>query len=106
MDITTYKEQEEYINSIPKFTKKNTLQNTIKMLEFLGICNMEDKIIHIAGTNGKGSVSNYMRELLLADGYSVGMFISPHLITTRERIVLNDEIISEEEIELSDIKEE
>lgn len=99
----TYTQQEEYINSITKFAKKNTLDNTRRFLALMeqegasGLKDIEKKVIHVAGTNGKGSVCNYLRELLLADAYSVGMFISPHLITTRERIVIGDEMVSEEE---------
>lgn len=99
----TYEEQENYINSIPKFTKKNTLQNTKDFLNLLiqngnkELSTIQNKIIHVAGTNGKGSTCNYLRELLLADAYSVGMFISPHLVTTRERIVIGGEMVSEEE---------
>lgn len=93
---------EERINQIPKFAKKNTLDNTRLFLKLLqkegvdGLREIEKKIVHVAGTNGKGSVCNYTRELLLEDGFAVGMFISPHLVTTRERIVVNDSMISEE----------
>ncbi|MCH3960691.1 MAG: bifunctional folylpolyglutamate synthase/dihydrofolate synthase [Solobacterium sp.] len=52
--------------------------------------------IHIAGTNGKGSVTNDLKEILKAHGYKVGMFTSPHLVSHRDRIRINDDWISEE----------
>ena len=48
------------------------------------------RIIHVAGTNGKGSVCNYLTNLLLAEGFHVGTFISPHLVHMRERIRLDN----------------
>jgi dihydrofolate synthase/folylpolyglutamate synthase len=55
--------------------------------------------IHIAGTNGKGSVTNDLKEILKAHGYKVGMFTSPHLVSHRDRIRINDNWISEEEFQ-------
>lgn len=52
--------------------------------------------VHIAGTNGKGSVTNDLKEILMAHGYKVGMFTSPHLVSHRDRIRINDTWISEE----------
>ena len=54
------------------------------------------KIIHVAGTNGKGSVCNYLESICLAAGYSTGLFISPHLSDIRERLRLNGQMIPEE----------
>lgn len=60
--------------------------------------NPQDQIhtIHIAGTNGKGSVTNDLKEILMSQGYRVGMFTSPHLVEHRDRIRINDEWIGEE----------
>lgn len=93
--MITYKEAEEYIAEIPKFAGKNTLQDTEKMLKLL-TGDLKSKIVHVAGTNGKGSVCAYLRSILLEGGCSVGMFISPHLETIRERICFGTELISEE----------
>ena len=93
----TYKQAEEYILSIPKFTKKNIWEKTRDFYEFLGKPGKGSKIIHVAGTNGKGSVCAYMASCLKEGGYSVGMFTSPHLVSMRERIRLNGEMISEKE---------
>lgn len=52
--------------------------------------------IHVAGTNGKGSTCNYLKDILISQGYKVGMFTSPHLITHRDRIRINQDYISHE----------
>jgi dihydrofolate synthase / folylpolyglutamate synthase len=56
------------------------------------------KVIHVAGTNGKGSVCAMMDSICRAQGYRTGLFISPHLVTFRERIRVNGEMISEEAV--------
>jgi dihydrofolate synthase/folylpolyglutamate synthase len=56
------------------------------------------KVIHVAGTNGKGSVCAMIDSICRAQGYRTGLFISPHLITFRERIRVNGEIISEDAV--------
>nr|MBQ8253370.1 bifunctional folylpolyglutamate synthase/dihydrofolate synthase [Lachnospiraceae bacterium] len=94
MNIT---QAQEYICDIQKFAKKNTLEHTQKYLELLGSPCAGANIIHVAGTNGKGSVCNYLRALLEEHGYSTGMFVSPHLVDMRERIQRDGEPVSEEE---------
>lgn len=69
------------------------------------------RCIHVAGTNGKGSTCNYLKDILVSQGYKVGMFTSPHLITHRDRIRINDDYISHEAfmnylLEMKDIIEE
>lgn len=93
----TYQKAEEYILDIPKFAGKHTLEDTGKLLWQLTGGTSKSKVIHIAGTNGKGSVCAYLRSVLMASGCSVGMFTSPHLEVMRERICLGKEMISEEE---------
>ena len=88
---------QNYICDIQKFAKKNTLAHTKKYLELLGNPCKNAKIIHVAGTNGKGSVCNYLRALLQAHGYRTGMFVSPHLVDMRERILLDGVMVSEEQ---------
>lgn len=58
----------------------------------------EVKCIHIAGTNGKGSTTNYLRSILQEAGYKVGSFTSPHLIVHNDRIRINDVYISDEQL--------
>lgn len=84
--IATYEEAVEYILNIPKFASKNTLEKTQEFYRFMGRPGGGAKIIHVAGTNGKGSVCAYMNQILLHGGYRVGLFTSPHLTDIRERI--------------------
>ena len=90
-------EAQNYICDIQKFAKKNTIEHTKKYMELLGNPCEDAKIIHVAGTNGKGSVCNYLRVLLQEHGYSTAMFVSPHLVDMRERMLLNGEMVSEEQ---------
>ena len=87
---------EAYIADLPKFTTKNSLEHTREFLVRLGNPEKNKKIIHVAGTNGKGSVCAYLQAMLLADGKKTGMFISPHLEKINERIVIQGEEISDE----------
>jgi len=96
-NASTYKEVEAYIYDIPKFTKKNGLDNTRLLLEALGNPGMEKEIIHVAGTNGKGSVCNFLNNLLMETGKKTGLFISPHLETMCERMQIDGEMITDEE---------
>ena len=95
--LMTYHKVEEYILSIPKFTKKNTFETTKHFYQFLGCPGSQSKILHVAGTNGKGSVCAYMNSVLMKEGIRTGMFTSPHLVTMRERMRLQSEWIEEEE---------
>ncbi len=90
---------EEYINSIPKFAGKTELKNTEVLLEELGIDTSNMNIIHVAGTNGKGSVCSYISNTLVRAGYRTGLFISPHLVKINERIQIDDIPVSEEVFE-------
>lgn len=92
----TYGAAEDYINATPKFTKKNSREDTAQFWKYLGYPARECKILHIAGTNGKGSVCAYLCSVLQKAGISCGMFTSPHLVTMRERFVVDGEMISEE----------
>lgn len=95
--MTAYAEAAQYIDEIPRFAGKNTVEDTGRLLSLLVGDAVQSRIIHVAGTNGKGSVCAYLRAILMESGRSVGMFISPHLETMRERISINGEWISEEE---------
>ena len=95
--IDTYGKAEKYIKDIPKFTDKNSLENTRKFLEHLGNPTKNCRIIHIAGTNGKGSVCAYLCSVFRKARISAGMFTSPHLVTMRERMAVNGCMASEEE---------
>ena len=92
----TYEEAESYINDTPKFTKKNTLENTRMVLEAMGHPERKMKLIHVAGSNGKGSVCAYLSSILKAAGKEVGLFTSPHLVKINERFKINEEDVSDE----------
>ena len=74
------------------------LDNIISMCNIVGNPHKNLKTIHIAGTNGKGTVSNYLTNIYQKNGYKVGTFTSPHLIDFRERITINGKWIAEESI--------
>lgn len=96
----TYEEVIDYIENIPKFTEKNDHIHTAYFLEQLGIKNTfldKFKIIHVAGTNGKGTVCAYLSNVLVKCEKKTGMFISPHLVKVNERIRINNESISDKE---------
>ncbi len=80
------------------------LERIEQLLVDLGNPQQQVPIVHVAGTNGKGSVCAYLSAVLKAAGYRVGRFISPHLITWNERICLNDQPISDADLERSLLK--
>ena len=99
----TYKETIEYLfNSTPVFEHvgasayKPGLQTTEILDAHYGHPHKNFKTIHIAGTNGKGSVSHSLASILQEAGYKVGLYTSPHLIDFRERIRVNGIPVSEE----------
>ena len=94
--ITTYEQAVEYIMNIPRFTTKNTPEDTRKFLSRLGEPDAGLRILHVAGTNGKGSVCAYLRSVLEAAGKKVAVFTSPHLVDVRERFLIGGEMISRE----------
>ena len=95
--IDTYREAENYINGIPRFSGKNNIEDTRIFLEHLGNPTKNCKVIHIAGTNGKGSVCAYLCSVFREAKVSAGMFTSPHLVSMRERMAVDGRIATEEE---------
>lgn len=93
----TYEQAVEYISNIPRFTSKNKPEHTRAFLKYLGQPQKDLKVVHVAGTNGKGSVCAYLEACLRAQGKSVGLFTSPHLVKMNERIVVNGREVSDEE---------
>ncbi len=99
----TYQETIEYLyNATPVFEKigagayKEGLENTLTLDEHFGHPHRKFKTIHVAGTNGKGSVSHSLAATLQKAGYKVGLYTSPHLIDFSERIRINGLNINEE----------
>ena len=98
-----YQQTIEYLFSrLPMFSRigaaafKKDLTNTITLCKHLGDPHEKFKSIHVAGTNGKGSVSHMLAAILQTAGYKVGLYTSPHLKDFRERIKLNGEEVTEE----------
>ncbi|HIX28486.1 MAG TPA: bifunctional folylpolyglutamate synthase/dihydrofolate synthase [Candidatus Blautia stercoravium] len=92
----TYEEAVDYIENIPKFTTKNKLEHTRKCLDLLGSPDKDRKIIHVAGTNGKGSVCAFLSSMLEQGGFRCGLFTSPHLVKINERFQINEVMISDQ----------
>jgi len=101
----TYSETLEFLfNQLPAYHRigkaayKNDLDNTIALDNYLGNPHKKFKTIHVAGTNGKGSVSHMIASVLQEAGYKTGLYTSPHLKDFRERIKVNGVMIPEDEI--------
>jgi dihydrofolate synthase / folylpolyglutamate synthase len=105
-----YREVLTWLYSLQRFGIKLGLENTRRLLDECcsGVCVKRPapaaasastpKIIHVAGTNGKGSVCAMIDSICRAQGYRTGLFTSPHLITFRERIRVNGEMVSEDAV--------
>src|SRR5205807_450055 len=92
---------------LQRFGIKLGLENIRRLLEELGLENLRSarrhqnicsKVIHVAGTNGKGSVCAMIDSICRVQGYRTGLFTSPHLVTFRERIRVNGKMISEDAV--------
>jgi len=90
---------EEYLNKFDKFTKEPTLKAMEYIMEKFGSPHKKIKMLHAAGTNGKGSVCEMLNNVLIHAGYKVGKFVSPHLIRFNDGICINNVEISNEDIE-------
>ncbi len=100
-----YQETLEYLyTQLPMFSRigppafKHDLVNTIALCDALGNPQTKFKSVHIAGTNGKGSVSHMLAAILQTAGYKTGLYTSPHLKDFRERIKINGNMIPEEAV--------
>lgn len=88
-----YKEAMDYISSVGRFGSNYGLERTFRLLEILGSPQDKIKLIHVAGTNGKGSTTSMITKILRGFGYRVGMYTSPYLEEFEERIQINGENI-------------
>jgi dihydrofolate synthase / folylpolyglutamate synthase len=105
----TYKEALAWLYSLQRFGIKLGLENIERLLNeccsgvcvkrpALGTSASSAKVIHVAGTNGKGSVCAMIDSICRVQGYRTGLFTSPHLVTFRERIRVNGEMISKDAV--------
>ncbi len=92
----TYKEAVNYLYSLQKFGIKFGLSKTSNILEALGNPHRDRKYVHIAGTNGKGSVAAFLASMLGEAGYKIGVYTSPHLLRFTERFRINGTEMSRE----------
>lgn len=89
---------ENYLNNFFKGTRKHSLNSITYFMNEYNNFYKKMKFIHVAGTNGKGSCVEIISNILIKNGYSVGKFISPHLIRYNERISINNSEISDKEM--------
>jgi len=95
---SAYREVLAWLYRTQRFGIKLGLENIQRLLRELDVPAPKQRILHVAGTNGKGSVCAMIDAICRAQGYRTGLFISPHLVTYRERIRVNGEMITEEEV--------
>ena len=89
--FTDYNKTIDYLFKLERRGIKYNLNNIKKLLIFLGNPEKNFKSIHIAGTNGKGSVSSIINSILIEKGFRCGLYTSPHITDFRERILVNGE---------------
>lgn len=94
----TYAEAIQFLYDLRLFGAKFGLENTFKLAALAGNPQEELRFIHVAGTNGKGSTCAMLESIYRAAGLRVGLFTSPHLVSFRERIQVNRQMISENEL--------
>ena len=93
--MITFDEAMTFINSFDRLGKPITdLNRMFSLLSLLGDPQNDLKCIHIAGTNGKGSVAQMCSEILVKAGYQVGLFTSPYIVEYADRIKYNNQNIS------------
>ena len=100
-----YKETLEWLFAqLPMFSRigaaayKPGLEHSIALDDYFGNPHRRFRSVHVAGTNGKGSVSHLMASVLQEQGYRTGLYTSPHLVDFRERMRINGDMIPEERV--------
>lgn len=94
----TYAEAIQFLYGLRWFGAKFGLENTRKLAELAGNPQNQLRFIHVAGTNGKGSTCAMLESIYRAAGLRVGLFTSPHLVSFRERIQVNRQLIAESDV--------
>jgi len=100
----TYAEAIQFIEGTEKFGIKPGLDAIKRLLNELGNPHERLKVIHLAGTNGKGSTASYIKNILMQEGYRVGFYTSPSLYSLEERIQIDDGLI--DQVDFADIVEQ
>ena len=96
---------QQFIEDLPLWAaKKNSIADIQTFLSAMGSLEKKMKIIHVAGTNGKGSVCANLTQMLVDAGYRVGTFISPHLVRINERILINQVPVDDVKFSLAALK--
>src|SRR5438034_7428588 len=94
----TYPEAIQFLYGLRWFGLKLGLENTFRLAARAGNPHQKLRFIHVAGTNGKGSTCAMLESIYRAAGLRVGLFTSPHLVSFRERIQVNRQLISETQV--------
>ncbi|HOV77046.1 MAG TPA: hypothetical protein PLS24_03400, partial [Sedimentisphaerales bacterium] len=94
LDRTDYEKEERVRYNVTTFS----LERMERLLAMLGDPHTKINTVHIAGTKGKGSTATMLARMLEANGYTVGLYTSPHLVHLHERITINSEMITESEM--------
>ena len=98
MPRPSYQEALTWLFGTQRFGIKLGLENSFRLFDALDLPGPNERIIHVAGTNGKGSVCALLDSVCRAAGYRTALFTSPHLVSFRERIQVNGEMISEDQV--------
>jgi len=93
----TYQECVDYVLSVPLFATKLGTDNLNRILDIMEHPEREYPVVHVAGTNGKGSTCSFLASILKKAGKKVGVFTSPHLVKVNERFRIGNQIINDEE---------
>ena len=88
-DDLPLREATEFLYSLEKFGVKMDLDNIVALMRYAGDVHRDLKVVHVAGTNGKGSTCAMITSVLTAQGYKVGLYTSPHIVSFTERIKIN-----------------
>src|SRR5215213_5629936 len=93
-----YSEAIEFLGGLQMFGARPGLERTWRLAEFAAQPQQALRFIHVAGTNGKGSTCAMLEAIYRAAGLRVGLYTSPHLVSFRERMQVNRQLISEEDV--------
>lgn len=93
-----YNETLKQLHSIPRIRKEENLNRMNRLMALLSNPQEGQQYIHVAGTNGKGSISRMLEEVLMESGYKTGLFTSPYIFDFRERIQIGNQMISEADV--------